>query len=35
MIIVDLNYIYEDNLDSNIDKAKLFDVEGKLLSLIK
>jgi hypothetical protein len=33
--VVDLNYIYRDNLDSNIDEAELFDVEGKLLSLIK
>ena len=32
MVVVDLDHIYGDNPDSDIDEAELFDAEGKLLS---
>ena len=35
IVVVNLEHIYGDNLDSDIDKVKLFDTEGKILSLIK
>jgi hypothetical protein len=35
MVVVDLNHIYGDNPDSDIDESELFDAEGKLLSPIE
>lgn len=35
MVVVDLNYIYGDNPDSDIDEAELYDTGGKLLSPIE
>ena len=34
-MVINLKHIYKDKLDSNIDKAKLFNAKGKLLSLVK